>query len=27
VLRRLEGTWGAPFGQSVFAVATWPGDG
>lgn len=25
VLRRLEGTWGAPFGQSVFAVATWPG--
>jgi SAM-dependent methyltransferase len=26
VLRRLEGTWGAPFGQSLFAVATWPGD-
>jgi 2-polyprenyl-3-methyl-5-hydroxy-6-metoxy-1,4-benzoquinol methylase len=26
VLQRLEGTWGAPFGQSVFAVATWPGD-
>ncbi len=25
VLKRLEGTWGAPFGQSVFAVATWPG--
>ena len=24
-LKRLEGTWGAPFGQSVFAVATWPG--
>lgn len=26
LLKRLEGTWGAPFGQSVFAVATWPGD-
>ena len=25
VLKRLEGTWGAPFGQSVFAVASWPG--
>ena len=25
VLKRLEGTWGAPFGQSVFAVAIWPG--
>lgn len=25
VLRRLESRWGAPFGQSVFAVATWPG--
>lgn len=25
VLRRLEGTRGVPFGQSVFAVATWPG--
>lgn len=25
-LRRLEGTWGAPFGQSLFAVATWPGN-
>ncbi len=27
VLKRLEGSWGAPFGQSVFAVATWPGSG
>ena len=25
VLKRLEGRRGAPFGQSVFAVATWPG--
>jgi SAM-dependent methyltransferase len=25
VLRCLEKKWGAPFGQSVFAVATWPG--
>jgi SAM-dependent methyltransferase len=25
VLRRLEGRRGVPFGQSVFAVATWPG--
>jgi hypothetical protein len=25
LLRRLEGKRGAPFGQSVFAVATWPG--
>lgn len=25
VLRRLEGRHGAPFGQSIFAVATWPG--
>ncbi len=25
VLKRLEGRHGAPFGQSVFAVATWPG--
>jgi SAM-dependent methyltransferase len=25
VLKRLEGTRGVPFGQSVFAVATWPG--
>lgn len=25
VLRRLEGCRGVPFGQSVFAVATWPG--
>jgi len=25
VLRRLESRWGAPFGQSVFAVATRPG--
>lgn len=25
VLKRLEGTWGAPFGQSLFAVATRPG--
>ena len=25
VLKRLEGTRGAPFGQSLFAVATWPG--
>jgi SAM-dependent methyltransferase len=27
VLKRLEGQWGMPFGQSLFAVATWPGDG
>lgn len=27
VLKRLEGRRGAPFGQSVFAVATWPGSG
>jgi SAM-dependent methyltransferase len=26
VLKRLERRWGAPFGQSVFAVAVWPGD-
>jgi SAM-dependent methyltransferase len=26
VLKRLERRWGAPFGQSVFAVATWRGD-
>lgn len=25
VLRRLESRWGAPFGQSLFAVAVWPG--
>jgi SAM-dependent methyltransferase len=25
VLKRLEGRRGVPFGQSVFAVATWPG--
>jgi|tagenome__1003787_1003787.scaffolds.fasta_scaffold20825737_2 SAM-dependent methyltransferase len=25
VLKRLEGRRGAPFGQSLFAVATWPG--
>ena len=25
VLKRLEGRRGAPFGQSIFAVATWPG--
>lgn len=25
IMKRLEGNWGAPFGQSVFAVATWPG--
>ena len=25
VLKRVEGRRGAPFGQSVFAVATWPG--
>ena len=25
VLKRLEGCRGVPFGQSVFAVATWPG--
>lgn len=25
-LKRIEGTRGAPFGQSVFAVATWPGE-
>jgi SAM-dependent methyltransferase len=26
VLKRLEGRRGVPFGASVFAVATWPGD-
>jgi SAM-dependent methyltransferase len=25
VLKRMERRWGAPFGQSLFAVATWPG--
>jgi len=27
VLKRAERRWGAPFGQSLFAVATWPGNG
>jgi len=26
VLKRVEGRWGTPFGQSLFAVAVWPGD-
>jgi protein-L-isoaspartate O-methyltransferase len=26
VLKRVERKWRTPFGQSVFAVATWPGD-
>lgn len=27
IFRRLEKKWGAPFGQSVFAAAVWPGSG